>query len=35
MEAQVLRRVFSVDEFHRMAEAGILAEDDRLELFNR
>ena len=34
MEAQVLRRVFSVDEFHRMAEAGVLAEDDRLELLD-
>ncbi len=26
------RRLFSVDEFHRMAEAGIFQEDDRLEL---
>ena len=34
MEAQVLRRVFSVDEFHRMAEAGVFAEDDRLELLD-
>jgi Uma2 family endonuclease len=32
MEAQVLRRVFSVEEFHRMADAGVFAEDDRLEL---
>lgn len=34
MEAQVLRRVFSVDEFHRMADAGVFAEDDRLELLD-
>ncbi|HSS48056.1 MAG TPA: Uma2 family endonuclease [Thermoanaerobaculia bacterium] len=26
------RRLFSIDEYHRMAEAGILAEDERLEL---
>jgi Uma2 family endonuclease len=32
METQVLRRAFTVDEFHRMAEAGVFAEDDRLEL---
>jgi len=32
MEAQVLKRAFSVDEFHRMAEAAVFAEDDRLEL---
>jgi len=34
MEAQVLRRVFSVDEFHRMADAGVFTEDDRLELLD-
>lgn len=34
METQVLRRAFTVDEFHRMAEAGVLAEDDRLELLD-
>jgi len=34
MEAQVLKRAFSVDEFHRMVEAGVLAEDDRLELLD-
>ena len=34
MEAQVLRREFSVDEFHRMADAGVFAEDDRLELLD-
>ena len=32
MAAQFARRLFTTDEFHRMAEAGILAEDDRLEL---
>ena len=34
MDTQVLRRAFSVDEFHRMAEAGVLGEDDRLELLD-
>lgn len=28
------RRLFTVDEYHRMVEAGILAEDDRVELLN-
>ena len=32
MAAQVARRMFTTDEFHRMAEAGILSEDDRVEL---
>ena len=32
MQAQVARRMFTTDEFHRMAEAGILSEDDRVEL---
>ena len=26
------RRLLDVDEYHRMGEAGILAEDDRVEL---
>ncbi|MBX6379042.1 MAG: Uma2 family endonuclease, partial [Clostridia bacterium] len=30
--AQLLRRRFTVDEYHRMREAGILGEDDRVEL---
>ena len=34
MEAEVLKRLFSVDEFHQMAEAGVFAEDDRLELLD-
>ena len=32
VEAQVTRRLFTADEFHKMAEAGILHEDDRIEL---
>jgi Uma2 family endonuclease len=32
MEARVLRRLFAVDEFHRMAEAGVFGDADRLEL---
>ncbi|MDA0264147.1 MAG: Uma2 family endonuclease [Chloroflexi bacterium] len=32
MAAQLLRRRFTVDEYYRMAQAGILGEDDRLEL---
>ena len=32
METQVTRRRFTVDDYHRMAEAGILHEDDRIEL---
>lgn len=32
MEAPVLKRLFSVDEFHQMAETGVFREDDRLEL---
>ena len=27
-----VRRRFSVEEFHRMAQAGLLGEDDRVEL---
>lgn len=32
MAAQLLRRRFTVQEYHRMGQAGILGEDDRLEL---
>lgn len=32
MAGQVLKRLFTVAEYHRMAEAGILGEDDRVEL---
>ncbi len=34
MSVQVSRRRFTVDEYHRMLEAGILGEDDRVELIN-
>ncbi|MEO1430531.1 MAG: Uma2 family endonuclease [Cyanobacteria bacterium J06633_8] len=32
MTVQLLRRKFSVEQFHKMAESGILNEDDRVEL---
>ncbi len=32
MTTDVARRLFTIDEYHQMAEAGILHEDDRLEL---
>jgi Uma2 family endonuclease len=32
MAVELLRRAFTVTEYHRMAEAGILTEDDRVEL---
>jgi Uma2 family endonuclease len=32
MSSQVARRYFTVDEYHRMAEAGIFSETDRIEL---
>ncbi len=32
MSGQVARRYFSVDEYHRMGEAGVFSEDDRVEL---
>ncbi len=32
MALQLLRRRFTVEEYHRMAEAGIFSEDDRVEL---
>jgi Uma2 family endonuclease len=33
-EALVRHRRFTVDEYHRMAEAGVLTEDDRVELLD-
>ena len=32
MALQLARRLFTVDEYYRMAEAGVLGEDDRVEL---
>ena len=32
MPVQLLKRSFTVEEYHRMVQAGILTEDDRLEL---
>lgn len=32
MLVQLLRRKFTVDQYHKMAESGILTEDDRVEL---
>jgi len=32
MSSQAARRYFTVEEYHRMGEAGILREDDRVEL---
>lgn len=32
MAVQLLRRRFTVEEYHRMAQAGIFSEDDRVEL---
>ena len=34
MKAAVARRLLSRDDFHRMGRAGILTEDDRVELLN-
>ena len=34
MAVRVSRRRFTVDEYRRMLESGILAEDDRVELIN-
>ena len=34
MEAALSQRRFTVEEFHRMGEAGILHEDDRIELLD-
>ena len=34
METPVLKRLFTVDEFHQMADGGVFGEDDRLELLD-
>ena len=34
MAVQLLRRSFTVEDYHRMARAGILREDDRVELLD-
>ncbi len=34
MALQLARHLFTVDEYHRMAEVGLLREDDRLELID-
>ena len=34
MPVGIARRLFDVDDYHRMAEAGILSEDDRVELID-
>jgi Uma2 family endonuclease len=32
MQTDIVKKLFTVDEYHRMGEAGILTEDDRVEL---
>ena len=34
MSSGVEKRLITVEEYHKMAEAGILTEDDRVELIN-
>jgi Uma2 family endonuclease len=34
IDVELPRRLFTVEEYHRMAEAGILAEDERVELID-
>ena len=35
MSVAITRHRFTVDDYHTMARAGILREDDRVELLNR
>ena len=34
MQTEVTKKLFTVDEYYRMADAGILTEDDRVELID-
>lgn len=34
MTVEITKRLFDVDDYHRMAQAGILSEDDRVELID-
>src|ERR671935_1527985 len=34
LDVEISRRLFTVEEYHRMAEAGILGEDERVELID-
>jgi Uma2 family endonuclease len=34
MEAEISKRLFTVHDYHRMVDAGILSEDDRVELIH-
>src|SRR3989304_7753344 len=34
MQIEVAKKLFTVDEYYRMADAGILTEDDRVELID-
>ncbi len=34
METEVTKKLFTVDEYYRMADAGILTADDRVELID-
>jgi Uma2 family endonuclease len=34
MPVEITKRLFDVDDYHRMAKAGILSEDDRVELID-
>ena len=34
MRIEISKKLFTVDDYYRMAEAGILTEDDRVELID-